>query len=856
MSDTYRSREERKQAERKKQEGQTSEKPKKSGKPKKKGSFLKKFLIACLLTGIVVLGAGVSTFFAMVKDAPKIDESKLADPLSTKFYDRNNTFLHEYGSQKRTKITYDQIPKVLENAFLATEDSRFYEHHGIDIKRTAKAILENITGGFGSQGGSTITQQVIKNYFLSPKKTLERKVQEWYLAYKLEQKYSKHEILEMYMNKIFLGNQAYGVAAAAKAYYGIDNLKDLTLPQAAMLAGLPQGPSIYDPSNPENVEDAKNRRDIVLSAMYKQNFITKQQMDDAMNVPVTEGVLPRQNNPMPYQAFLDAAVKEVESQLKDVDISTDGLQIYTTLDPEQQSYADKLLDTEDIIDYPNDRFQAAFVFMDTRTGEVRAIGSGRKEHKATFRGSNFAIDMNRQPGSTFKPIFDYGPAIENLKWATSHIVKDAPTTYSNGTPIKNWNNDYKGDISIRTALQWSYNIPALNTLKEVGLEKARTFSEGLGITFDKDVVYESYAIGSNAVNPLEMAGAYGAFANDGMYTKPHFIRKIVFPDGKELSFEPEPQRAMSDYTAYMVTDMLRTVVDSGTGTAANVPSLDVAGKTGTTNFEKQIIAKFGYPSSATSDSWFVGYTPQYTMSVWTGYAQNGSGNYMVGNTQNIAKYIFKQMMQNFGNDNSAFAQPSSVVRQDDNELYVKGEMRDYVPVKVDTPSGLQAKYNQAKREITLSWSYTQSKLQNTTFNVNYSLDGGQSTPLKTNTKDVTLTLGNAKAGGRYTFSVTAASRGKTGSAATITVVVPAAATEKKSEETNTSNNNASNTENNSTNNGNNTTNNNGNSTNNETAEPNNNNNTDNSNTNGENTTPPSTQNPPVSEEDVGIPNVP
>jgi penicillin-binding protein 1A len=588
---------------------------------------------------------------------------------------------------------------------------------------------------------------------------------------------------------------------------------------------------------------------------------------------------------MPYQAFLDAAVKEVESQLKNVDISTDGLQIYTTLDPEQQSYADKMLDTADIIDYPNDRFQAAFVFMDTSTGEVRAIGSGRKEYKATFRGSNFAIDMNRQPGSTFKPIFDYGPAIENLKWATSHIVQDAPTTYSNGTPIKNWNNDYKGDISIRTALQWSYNIPALNTLKQVGLDKARTFAEGLGITFDKDVVYESYAIGSNAVNPLEMAGAYGAFANDGMYTKPHFIRKIVFPDGKELSFEQKPQRAMSDYTAYMVTDMLRTVVDSGTGTAANVPSLDVAGKTGTTNFEKQVIAKFGYPSNATSDSWFVGYTPQYTMSVWTGYAQNGAGNYMVGNTQNIAKYIFKEMMRKFGNDNSAFAQPSSVVRQDDNELYVKGQMSDYVPVKADAPSGLQAKYNQEKKEISLSWSYPQSKIQNTTFNVNYSLDGGQSTALKTNTKDVALTLSNAKAGGRYTFSVTATSRGKTSSAATVTVVVPAAA----SSNTPNNNNNASNGENNSTNNGNNSTNNgnnstnngnnsanngnnsanngnnsanngnnstnnSGNSTNNEAAEPNNN--TNNSNTNGENATSPSTPEQSVSEEDVGIPKVP
>lgn len=216
MSDNYRSREERKQAAKVKQEQQ------KNKKTRKKGSFFKKLLVACLLVGIVTLGAGVATFFAMIKDAPKIDDSKLADPASTKFYDKNGNFIHEYGVQKRTPITYEQIPKVVEDAFLSTEDARFYEHHGIDMKRTAKAIFENLTGGFGSQGGSTITQQVIKNSFLSPDKTLKRKVQEWYLAYKLEQKYSKHEILEMYLNKINLGNSSWGLAAAAKNYYGID----------------------------------------------------------------------------------------------------------------------------------------------------------------------------------------------------------------------------------------------------------------------------------------------------------------------------------------------------------------------------------------------------------------------------------------------------------------------------------------------------------------------------------------------------------------------------------------------------------------------------------------------------------
>ncbi|WP_051317146.1 transglycosylase domain-containing protein [Ectobacillus panaciterrae] len=683
MSETYHSREERKQIQRKKQDQKTSE------KHPKKGSLLKKLLLACLLVGIISVGTGVAIFFSMIKDTPQIDESKLADPLSTKFYDKDGNFIYEYGKEKRTKITYNQVPKVLEHALIATEDAHFYEHHGIDIQRTGKAIFENLIGNFGSQGGSTITQQVIKNSFLSPQKTLKRKVQEWYLAYKLEEKYSKHDILTMYLNKINLGNRSYGVAAAAKNYYGIEanDLKKLTLPQAAMLAGLPQSPNNYDPSKPENKEAATKRRDLVLASMHKQGYITKQQMQDAMKVPVTEGIVPKNNQEgMPYEVFLDAAAKEVEGKLKDINIGTDGLQIYTTLDPKAQQYADKIMNTQDIVSYPNDRFQAAFTFMDSKTGEVRAIGSGRNEYKATFRGNNFAIDINRQPGSTFKPIFDYGPAIENLKWSTYHQVVDEPYHYSNGQPIRNAYTDYKGSMSIREALVESRNIPALKTLQKVGLDKAKGFAKSLGITFSNNQVHESYAIGSNSVSPLEMTGAYGAFANAGVYTKPHFVTKVVFPDGKEISFKLKGKRVMKDYTAYMITDMLRGVVNAsnGTGTAANVSGLDVAGKTGTTNFDDKTISQFGYPSKATNDSWFAGYTPQYTMAVWTGYAKNGPDNYMLGDTTKISQLIFKAMMQAFGTDTSRFQQPNSVYTAN-NELYIKGVSSDDVPSEPQNP---------------------------------------------------------------------------------------------------------------------------------------------------------------------------
>ncbi|MDQ6600868.1 PBP1A family penicillin-binding protein [Bacillus salipaludis] len=587
---------------------------------------MRKVLLTCLVIGVVSVGAGAATFAEMIKGVPSIDASKLADPLSTKFYDRNGNFLYEYGKEKRTKIKYEQVPKVLEHAFIATEDAHFYEHHGIDIKRTAKAIFENVTGDFGSQGGSTITQQVIKNSFLSPQKTLKRKVQEWYMAYKLEQKYSKHQILMMYFNKIYLGNRSYGVAAAAKNYYGIEanDLNKLTLPEAAMIAGLPQSPNYYDPSKPKNKEAATNRRNLVLSSMHRQGYITKKQMQDAMKVPVTQGLVINKNQGMPYEAFLDAAVKEVEGKLKNVDIGTDGLSIYTTLDPKQQDYADKMMNTNEIIGYPNDRFQGAFVFLDSKTGEVRAIGSGRKDYQAGFLGNNFAIDLKRQPGSTIKPVLDYGPAIDYFKWSTHHQLNDQHTTYSSGQELQNWDRRYHGMLSMRTALQWSYNIPAFLTYKAVGIDRAKNFAKQLGITFDHDQVYESTAIGSNAVNPLEMAGAYSSFANKGIYNQPHFVQKVVYPNGKVVSFKPKPKQVMHDYTAYMITDMLRDVVDAGTGKAANVPGLDVAGKTGTTNFDKNTSLKYGYPlGNVSNDSWFTGYTPQYTMSVWTGYPNNG-----------------------------------------------------------------------------------------------------------------------------------------------------------------------------------------------------------------------------------------
>ncbi|HDR4555951.1 TPA: PBP1A family penicillin-binding protein [Bacillus cereus] len=670
MSENYRSREERRQVKKKKQPAA------KKQNAKGKTSFFRKFLVSCLLLGIVGLVAGVATFFVMIKDAPKLEKAKLVNPLSSKIYDKDGKLIYEYGKEKRTNIMYDQIPKLVENSFLATEDARFYEHSGVDYKGTARAALVSLKGDYGSQGGSTITQQVIKNYFLSMEKTSKRKAQEIYLAYKLEQQYSKHEILEMYLNKVYLGNRSYGIATAVQNYYGKE-LKDLTLPEVAMLAGLMKAPNNYDPTKEQNIKKATERRNVVLKLMNRHGYITKKEMEEASKVPVTEGLKKAtEQKEMPYPAFMDAVVKEVEKELPDVNIGSDGLEIYTTLDPKAQDFADKLLN-KDIINYPNEKFQGAFTFMDTKTGEVRAIGSGRGENKAVFKGHNIAIELNRSAGSTMKPIFDYAPAIEYLKWTTYHQIDDSPYKYSTGQEVRNADRKHLGPITIRDALKTSRNIPAIKTAKEVGINKSKVFSEKLGITFNVAPT-ESTAIGTNEASPTEIAGAYAAFGNDGKYTRPHFVKKVIYSDGKSKSFEQKSKRVMKDSTAYMITDMLRTFVSSGLGTTANISSLDIAGKTGTTNYSLEQIAQYNLPESATRDSWFAGYTPQYTMAVWTGYTKDSKDDYISSKNTKIAQLIFKEMMSKFATDKSQFKMPNSVV-QEGSELRIKGEKRDSPP---------------------------------------------------------------------------------------------------------------------------------------------------------------------------------
>jgi penicillin-binding protein 1A len=786
MSDKYQTREERRK--------QLSEKKIPKGKKKNKGTLKKVFLI-CVALGIIGLLTGVAAFAYMVKDAPKLEASALKDPIPSEIYDKDKNLVRVVGSVNLDYVEYEEIPKLVEDAFLATEDVRFYKHHGIDLIRLGGAVIANVTDGFGAEGASTITQQVVKNSFLTPEKTISRKVQEAWLAYQLERKYTKHEIFEMYVNKIWMSEGA-GVKTAARIYFN-KPLEELQLHEVALLAGMPQSPENYNPFR--NPEKAEKRRNIVLSLMNQHGFISKEDMEKAQKIPVGSSLVKeenRQKDKKPFDSFVDRVIDEVEKKYgDDVNIFSDGLKIYTTLDPSAQQYVEDMLNSNEIVKFPNEEFQAGITLLDTKTGEIRAIGGGRNQK--VERGFNYATDTRRQPGSTIKPILDYGPAIEYLKWGTYYPLEDIPYKYSDGTPVNNWNNTHLGTMSMRVALGMSRNIPAIQALQKVGLEKAQEFAQNLGIPLPE--IYESYAIGGlkEGVSPLQMAGAYSAFGNNGIYTEPHAVNEIELRDGTKIQTTPESKVVMKDYTAFMITDMLKSVVREsyGTGKAAAVPGLQVAGKTGTTNYDKDAKAKYKIPDSAVPDAWFAGYTTNYTAAIWTGY-KDRTTYIPAGEDQRIAQKLFKNLMAHVSKniDTPDFPVPKTVSKiavekgtipaqlaseftPKENIIYeyaVKGSEPKEVSKKYNklaSPINTNAKYDLPSNQILLSWDYPVENSDGVQFEVKVSINDGPDQVLTTTTNKA-INVSSPTAGTIYKFKLTAIRDVQRSDEAIVTITVP------------------------------------------------------------------------------------
>ena len=641
-----------------------------------------------------LLGGGVFLHYA--NKAPELSESKLVATTSSKIYDSKNELIADLGAERRVNAQSSDIPTDLVNAIVSIEDHRFFNHRGIDSIRIAGAFLRNLSSNGGLQGGSTLTQQLIKLTYFSTStadQTLSRKVQEAWLAIQLERTATKQEILTYYVNKVYMSNGNYGMQTAAENYYGKD-LKDLSIPQLALLAGMPQAPNQYDPySHPEA---ALERRNLVLSEMQKQGYLTAEQYETAINTPITDG-LQSLKSVNSYPPYMDNYLKEVIDQVEQetgYNLLTTGMEVYTNVDQEVQKRLWDVYNTDEYVDYPDDELQAASTIVDVTNGKVIAqLGSRHQSSNVSF-GINQAVETNRDWGSTMKPITDYAPALEyGIFDSTAATINDAPYNYP-GTdiPVYNWDKTYFGNITLQYAIQQSRNVPAVKTLEKVGLDHAKTFLNGLGIDYPS-MVYAN-AISSNTVeshkqygaSSEKMAAAYAAFANGGIYHKPMYINKVVFSDGSSKEFSDQGTRAMKETTAYMMTEMMKTVLTYGTGRGAYMSWLPQAGKTGTSNYTDNEIENYikntGYVAP---DEMFVGYTRKYSMAVWTGYSNRLTP--IVGDGFRVAANIYRSMMGYLSEDDHPgdWTMPEGLYRNGE-YVFKNGARNNWIPQSTQASS--------------------------------------------------------------------------------------------------------------------------------------------------------------------------
>ena len=715
---------------------------KKKAPASSKKKLWKKILIGIAAFVTVAIIAIVAIFAYYGATAPTIQASDLEGATETKILDKDGELIYSLGGEKRDLITSEQVPQLLKDAITSIEDKRFYSHMGIDPIRIAGSFLRNAKAGQITQGGSTITQQLVKLAVFSTKKedqTYKRKIQEIMLALQLERNYSKEQILTYYLNKVYMANNVYGFGTASHYYFNKE-LSDLTLPQVALLAGMPQAPNSYDPY--ANADQAKERRDLVLYSMKENGKITKEQYDQAVATPVTEGLIAHDNSvnsndkALVYDSFVTMVLKEVQDKTG-LDPYNDGLTIETTIDSKAQQRLFDILNTNDYIQYVNDKIQNAVVMLDTKTGAVRAVNGGRKQ--TTLLGYNRVTDNSRSTGSTIKPVIDYGPAIEYLNYSTGQTIMDKRTTYSNGVELNNWDFSHKGAMTLRTALVYSRNTTALQTFKAVGETNIKSFLNNLDIQIKndgQDYLVESNSIGAD-ISPIKMAAAYATFGNYGTYSKPYTVTKVTTRDGQVTEFKPEQKQAMKDSTAYMITDVLKDSFKYGFATQASIPGLPTAAKTGSSNYtvEQKRAMGAGDYDDIIPDSWFIGYSTDYTISAWTGYDnpyEKGGG---VDTTEQeysrlIYYYLMKYMAESSSGDD--WVQPDSVVKQQieigsdplslpgprtpsnmiATELFVKGHVPTAQSTNygttIDAPSGLKATYDKAKKTLTVTWDKYQT----------------------------------------------------------------------------------------------------------------------------------------------------
>jgi penicillin-binding protein 2A len=604
-----------------------------------------KWLIGLSVALVLGVFAAIAVYLIIILAGEKLlkeNIGKLTMDQATIIYDSEGKEVTSVYRQNRELVKYEDLPKDLIKAFIAVEDKRFFEHTGFDVRAVMRALYRDLIQRQAKEGGSTITQQLAKNMFLNSDKTLFRKLRELSLALALENNYSKDQIIEMYLNNIYFGNGAYGVKTASELFFDKSDLNQLEIWEMATLAAIPKAPTQYSPLN--DAEKSKMRRAVVLKLMFDQGFITEDQRTVAAAVQYNVKTSTAKRKTA-YLTYIDYVIDEVEQVygISEQELLRSGYKIFTAMDRRaQRAIEDVYADASQFPkNGPKQMAQSAMVIIDHKTGGLAAMIGGRDY---VNKGLNRAL-VRRQPGSSFKPIVSFAPALEAGRNPYTPIV-DKPMSFGNNTySPKNYDNKYRGSVNMFEAMRLSINIPAVALLDEYGVKKGFEMAKNLDIELSPDDKNLSIALGglTYGVTPLEMARAYGTFANYGELVETHSVKRIVDANGNDVNPDLSDQkrtlktkRVMSGETAYILTQLLQGVVDGGTGKAAKM-KWPVAGKTGTTQSNLKGV------SGGNRDAWFVGYTSEYTAAVWLGFDKTDKNHYLLEGSSLTAK-IFKNVM--------------------------------------------------------------------------------------------------------------------------------------------------------------------------------------------------------------------
>ncbi|WDF52739.1 PBP1A family penicillin-binding protein [Paenibacillus sp. KACC 21273] len=734
--------------------GQSKPTPKKK---KKKITGKRVFWTLFIVAALGVFCALAGYMFIMVSGEKIYQQNinKLAINGPTQIFDRNGTLIQERSVRTGDPVQYDEIPKLLVDAFVATEDRRFFEHQGVDIWSIGRAAVRDVVARSAVEGGSTITQQLAKNVFLNDDKTFFRKATELSIALAIERKMTKEEIITTYLNRIFFGKGAYGIKEASETYFGVTDLNKLKVWQIATLAGLPKAPSRYNPQS--NPDLSKERRGVVLQLMADQGYITQAEAKEAAAVDYKYNSSANDKDKN-YEAFIEYAMQEAEdvTGLTSDDLNRGGYKIYTTMDAKAQQNLETSFKNNDLFEKSSDDVpvQGSMVIVNNDTAGIVALLGGRNYNTGNFS----RVTSRRQPGSAFKPIISYAPALESGKFNPNSLLSNEKQCFGNYCPTNL--HGYSSTVTMDEAIQDSINIPAVWTLNQIGIDSGLAFAKSVGFSLTDQDRNLALALGglSTGTNTLEMAQAYRTFADGGTYTPAYAVKSIVDSGGDEIyKNKADTSQVMSKQTANEMTQMLQDVVNDGTGKRAQI-NRPVAGKTGTTQHGIE-----GFRSSANRDAWFVGYTKEWTAAVWMGY-DKPDRTHLLNESSGMAAAMFAAVMgpslEGYPVQQFEAPTPSAPVEQ---------PVEEEPEPEVSAVSGMAASYDKENQVVALSWKALENASSYTVYRKGSG--DGQFTAISSGLSDTSAQDSSAAPGQTYEYYVTATMKDGSQSDASDTVQI-------------------------------------------------------------------------------------